>query len=841
MKQFTVFYLLLGAVLLTPGGAHASPQEKGRESTLRLLAQNIEGNTTNTVTSAQKKPADTLAKSAEKNQGQPPQKEEQPPQAPRGISEAVTPEPEKQEKEAVDELKTRFRKLVEDEMKKFGALEETLPEEEKTAPSAEQKKMTPVTEKAASTAGEKKTPQESRQVDAVLEEDGEDDEEDDDEVFPEDEPAEERAAIPPPEPEKPMEGKQKIALDFEDADIKEVITALAEILDINYIIDPKVRGKVNIHTSGEIPVEGLLPILETIFEVNNVAAVKVGDIYKIIPVKDAEKQYIVPQVGKEMEDPSSPDRVILQIVPLRYIASQEMTKILKRFLGKGGDIVDYPDRNILIILDTAGNMEKLLTLIDAVDLSIFDTMYVRFYDLEESEAKDLAKELEDLFKALGIEAKKKTGGGEMVNFIPIERLNVILAVTSMPEMFDKVTEWIEKLDAVRDDLEEQIFVYFVENAKAVDIGDIIKELYGEKRSTKEKTPTRTTRTRNKKTTTPTPASRTTTGLGTTTGEIKVVIDETNNAILVRATPQDYAQVLKTIKLLDIIPKQVLIEVLIAEVKLDKNFEFGVEWTFADDYASLGGYKGIDRLGQNFNLGGLGADLTQPISQAGFTYAFASDALEAFLRAYARDNEVNILSTPHILVSDNTEATIDIGEEVPIVTSEYTPTTIETNTSLSRSIEYRDTGILLTVTPRINDKGLVSLEVNQEVSNVSEQRIEGIDSPIILKRQAETTLVVQDGRTIVIGGLISETKDMTREGIPLLYKIPLLGSLFGFEREVTRKIELLFLITPHVVKTLEEAELVTQEFKEKVKGLQELLKPPELKDKLKGLPDFLKLK
>jgi general secretion pathway protein D len=704
-------------------------------------------------------------------------------------------------------------------MKKFGALEETLPEGENKELSAEEKETAPDQAQAAPTTGEEKTPPQPQKVDAALEENGE---EEDEEALPEEEPAEEPAAISPPEPEQPREGKQKIALDFEDADIKEVITALAEILDINYIIDPKVRGKVNIHTSGEIPVEGLLPILETIFEVNNVAAVKVGDIYKIIPVKDAEKQSLIPQMGKELEDPSSPDRVILQIVPLRYIDSKEMTKILKRFLGKGGDIVDYPDRNILIILDTAANMEKLLTLIDAVDLSIFDTMHVRFYDLENSEAKDLGKELEELFKALGIETKKKKGGGELVSFIPIERLNVILAVTSMPEMFDKVAEWIERLDAVRDDLEEQIFIYFVENAKAVEIGDIIKELYGEKRRTQERQPTRRTRTRDRKTKTPTPTRRTTTGLGTTEGEIKVVVDETNNAILVRATPQDYAQVLKTIKLLDIIPKQVLIEVLIAEVKLDKNFEFGVEWTFADDYASLGGYKGIDRVGQNFNLGGVGLDLSTPISQAGFTYAFASEALEAFLKAYSRENEVNILSTPHILVADNTEAKIDIGEEVPIVTSEYTPTSLEAGESFSRSIEYRDTGILLTVTPRINDKGLVTMEVNQEVSNVSEQRIEGIDSPIILKRQAETSLVVQDGRTIVIGGLISESIDTTHEGIPFISKIPYLGALFGFQRDVTRKTELLFLITPHVVQTLEEAELVTQEFKEKVKGLQELL-------------------
>jgi general secretion pathway protein D len=471
-------------------------------------------------------------------------------------------------------------------------------------------------------------------------------------------------------------------------------------------------------------------------------------------------------------------------------------------------------------------MQKLLTLIDTIDLSIFDTMHVRFYELEESEAEDLAKELEDLFSALGVDAKQKKGsrGGEVVQFIPIERLNMILAVSSMPEIFTKVSEWIAKLDGVSDDLEEQIFIYFVENAKAVDIGDIIKELYGDKKKEREtRQPSRTSRTRSSRTTrTTTKKTTTKTSLSTTEGEIKVVVDEVNNAVIVRATPQDYAQVLKTIKLLDIIPKQVLIEVLIAEVTLDKNNEFGVEWTFAEDYASLGGYKGISRTGQNFNLGGLGLDLTQPVGASGITYAFASDALEAFLRAYSRENEVKILSTPHILVADNTEAKIDVGEEVPIVTSEYTPTTIQSNESFSRSIEYRDTGILLTVTPRINDKGLVTMEVNQEVSNVSEQRIEGIDSPIILKRQAETSLVVQDGRTIVIGGLIRDQKEVTQEGVPYLSKIPYLGMLFGYTKEIAKKTELLFLITPHVVQNLEEAELVTHEFKEKVKDLMKLI-------------------
>ena len=749
----------------------------------------------------------------------------------------------------IEELKSRFRKLVDNEMKNFGALGEPQPGGgEKAAGRAREqaavngaapgaaggasgpgatpqgaKEGVPAA-KAVSPGGAKGTPAPVSENAGAADEEEEEPLEGGEEGKP---PT--RVEVLPPQPQKPAEGKQKIALDFQDAELQEVITALAEIVGINYIVDPKVKGKVNIHTSGEIPVEDVLPILETIFEVNNVAAVKMGDIYKVIPIKDAQKQFLLPKVGSKVTDQSSPDRIMLQIVPLRYISSTEMDKIIKRFVGKGGDSVDYADRNTLIIVDTADNVRKLLGLIDSVDVSIFDSMHVQFYELKEAEAADLAKELEELFSAIGIDPKKKKGG-EIVSFIPIERMNIILAVSTSPDAFDKIDDWVRRLDGTRQDIDEQIFIYFVENAKAVEIADIVKELYGEERSAREKkTATRKKPSRAKETKARTPAATTkaagakTTSLTGSKGEVTIVVDETNNAIVVRALPQDYAKILKTIKMLDIIPRQVLIEVLIAEVGLDENSEFGVEWTVFDDYAKLGGYKGVDRFGQSFNLSGLGQDLTKPLTQTGFTYAFAADALQAFLRAYSRQNKVNILSTPHILAADNTEASIDVGQEVPIVTSEYTPTTLQVNETYSRSIEYRDTGILLTVTPRINDKGLVALEVNQEVSDLSEQRIEGINSPIILKRQAQTSLVVQDGRTIVIGGLIREKSDETQEGLPILSKIPYLGMLFSYKKKATTKVELLILITPHVVKNFEEAELATKEFSEKVKGLQKLFK------------------
>ena len=822
MKKHAAFFLIIPALVFAGEIERSSAQEKGEQKETISTQETKEGATTTVSVPETKSEGGVGSGAGEGAATERGEKGEEFKKAPESLKKDLAGE----QGAEIEDVKARFKKLVEDEMKKFGALAEAPPGEGEKGKEGELKKEEKTEEdkktqkEVTVEQGEKEVvPQPGEGEESQAEEPVEEGEE---EVLEEEVP-EEVPEVSPVEPEKPEEGRQKIALDFEDADIQEVITALAEILGINYIVDPKVKGKVNIHTSGEISAEDVFPILETILEVNGGTAVKVGNVYKIILDKDAKKQPLIPQIGKEVEDTSSPDRLILQIVPLRYIEAKEMEKIVKNFLGSAGVTVEYSERNILFIIDTSYNIKKILSLIDTVDVSVFDRMHVRFFELEASDAKDLAKELEDLFNVMGIEGKKKKGG-EMVSFVPIERMNIILAVSSMPDIFDKVAEWIEKLDRVREDLVEQIFIYFVENAKAMDIGDILKEVYGgTRREKKEKKTTKRT-TKERKTTAPPKVSQAKTGLETVTGEVTIVVDEVNNAILVKATPQDYAQVLKTIKLLDTIPKQVLIEVLIAEITLDRDTEFGIEWSLYGDYASLGGYKGNERVGQNVGLSGLGLDLLKPVSQTGFTYAFASKALEAFLKARASDNKVDILSSPHILVADNTEAKIEVGQEVPIVTSEYTPTTLQTATeSFSRSIEYRDTGILLTVTPRINDKGLVALEISQEVSDVSEKTIEGINSPIILKRQAETSLVVQDGKTIIIGGLIREKKDTSKEGIPFLIKIPYLGKLFSFNKDLITKTELVMMITPHVVKTFEEAEMITSDFKEKVEGLKKLLR------------------
>ncbi|MCX5904147.1 MAG: type II secretion system secretin GspD [Proteobacteria bacterium] len=644
-------------------------------------------------------------------------------------------------------------------------------------------------------------------------------------------------------------GKQKIALDFDDADIYEVINALSDVLNINYVIDPAVRGKVNIHTSGEIDKSQLMPIMETIFKINNIAAVKTGTIYKIVPIKEAKSS--VPEVGfgTALESMPSADRVIIQIVPLRFIPSAEAIKVMKPFISPGGDIQEYSKGNILIMVDTSANVKKLLSFIDVMDVDAFEQMQVRFFKIKNADVKDMAKELEGLFTSIGF--AKSTEKGIGVSFIPIERAGYILAVSSIPGVMEKVEHWVSMLDAVEAGNEEQVFVYFLENAKAADIADVLGNLYGEgaggkSSSTTPKTKKDTTSrssqsmsgrnrtSRDQQQQRSSSRKETGTGGGVTgvTGmlqsEIKIVTDETTNSLIVRAIPVDYAVIKETIQKLDVVPKQVLIEVLIAEVNMKGDTEFGVEWALRNPNTHLGGYKGESRTETTYGLGGIGTDLGTALNK-GFSYRFGSDRLQAFLVAQASQNKLNILSCPQILAADNKEARIEVGEEVPIVTSEYIPlSTQNVVDQTSRSIEYRNTGVILTVTPRINDKGLVSMDIEQEVSKAQPVVTGGIQSPTITNRKAQTSLVVQNGTTIVIGGLIGQETSKTVAGIPFLSGIPLLGYFFSDTKSSKNKTELIMIITPHVVTNINEAEIISQDFRNKVGQIKKLIRKSDEK-------------
>jgi general secretion pathway protein D len=619
-----------------------------------------------------------------------------------------------------------------------------------------------------------------------------------------------------------------VVFNFDNADLYEVIRVMAEILKINYIVDPKVRGVVNIHTVGQIPSEDVFPIFQSILRLNGATAIKKGNVYEIVPFGDAKKLYVLPSTTRDPAKLAAEERYTTQIVILRYIPVAEVSKLIKPFLSDGADIIEHPPHNILIINDLASNVRKSLDIINLFDIDLFADMKVRIYPVLNADVTEIAKEMERIFASF--EVSTKSGRGVGITFTPVVRINSLLVISSIPHIFEKVEAWLRELDKTpAEGTKLGVFVYYVQNAKAKDLADVLKQIFV---ASKEKKPEFRERV-----VTPEPAQR---GVRPTTpapatppkeeaaavpeGEINIVVDEANNALVIRAFQRDYRAILETIKKLDIYPKQVLIDVLLAAVTLDKNTEFGVQFMRLLDTALSGQYQ------QEINLG------PAIVTGSGITYSIVQEAgkFAASIKAAADEGRLKVISSPHILASNNKEAKIQVGAAQPILTSTYTTTATATTNVVEGTIEYKDVGIIVTVTPRISDGGLVTLELSIEDSRVEETTLGNEDNlltvPLFEKRTAKTILSIQQGQTIVIGGLIQESRNVIKAGIPLLSRIPLIGALFGTQQYTTNKTELIILLTPHVISDHVQSDTVTREFKERVEGIKRELERKEKEKK-----------
>jgi general secretion pathway protein D len=306
--------------------------------------------------------------------------------------------------------------------------------------------------------------------------------------------------------------------------------------------------------------------------------------------------------------------------------------------------------------------------------------------------------------------------------------------------------------------------------------------------------------------------------GVPEGEIIIVVDETNNALVIRALPRDYKNILETIKKLDLYPKQVLIEVLLAEITLDDSTKFGVEWSKFLDTISHGRYM------QEIILGATPLKEIPPVT-SGIRYSIveAAGRFSAAIKAAASDGRLRVISSPHLLASNNKEAKIQIGVSQPVLTTTYTTTATGTPNVVEGTIEYKDVGIILSVTPRISDGGLVTMELTIEDSSVDTTALGGLANiPYFRKKTAKTVLSVLEGQLIVIGGLIEDSKNTQKVGVPYLSKIPIIGALFGSQEYTVKKTELILMMTPHVITDHIQSRAVTEEFKSKVEGLRKEL-------------------
>jgi type II secretion system protein D len=534
---------------------------------------------------------------------------------------------------------------------------------------------------------------------------------------------------------------------FDDADVFEVAqTIFADILKVNYIIDPQVKGRVNFRTINPIPKDEVLSVMEIIFRLNGIGFVEEGGLYRIIPLAEVSKELIFSQIGK------LPEKV-------------------------------------------------------AMEMFVFKNL-------------DINEAMPDIENALGLHLK-----GGTVRILPIFRMNALIVVATSKESLDYIRKWVEVFDKMFASARPKIFVYSLQNSKATHIASLLQSIFTGSSSSSgsaQQPPARPAGASPAAPTSSVPrvgAAATVTGGGPFVGtETRVFADEITNSLIILATPADYSFIEETVKRLDIMPRQVVIEGLIARVDLTDNLSFGFSWSLKTDV----NISGLQPFNNPIDLNGViginpgGLNPTNFPSK-GFTFVGrdSRNALRAVITALAEESKAKVLAAPHILVSDNREARIQVGRQVPIATSTTSTLTSSTSTDTSSSIpvtstiQYKDIGIILKVKPQVNDSGLIALEITQEISSLGESvKVGGQDETSINKTEAVTSLVAQDGDTIIIGGLIQEDSSTAKDGLPFLSKIPIIGNLFGSTTDKKSRTELIILLTPHVIRNLQEAVDVT---------------------------------
>lgn len=667
-------------------------------------------------------------------------------------------------------------------------------------------------------------------------------------------------------------------LNFQEADLGEVAkTILEEILKVNYFLNPKVGGKVTLQTTRPLAREDLLPTLEMVLRANGAALVQDQGVYRIEPAQEATLAggaFRAPGVGAGHQ---------LSVIPLRYVAAPEMQKVLEPLLPAGAVVRADPARNILLLSGAASDLQRAQDTVAIFDVNFLKGMSMALFQVKNVEAATLIDELQ---KILGDSPESPTSG--LIRFIPIERMNAVLAVTPQPAYLDDLRQWVERLDRSSPQATGNVRVYRAQNVDALVLAETLGAVFGvttpasagvppasiapglRATSLGSSTlgggiggvPTRTSSTRTRsglgssaltgdtgttgevggvsstgRGSALTGVGRVRTGVGSglsrTAGgapgvggfggspddEIRIIPDITNNAVIIIASPEKQEQIDKVIRQLDIFPLQVLVDVSIVEVQLRDELQYGIQWFLRHSI-------GDAVAGGASNPGGPNLIGTQPGFDAvsalaginGFSYGVFGSDVRAAIDALATEGKVNVISTPSLMVLNNQEAEIRVGDEVPVRTSESSNLNNAAGVVVTNNIEMIPTGVFLYIRPRVNASGNVIMDVEQAVDDVAQTTTSNIDSPTISQRQIRSSVAVHTGETLVLGGLIRETTDKTKSGIPILHKLPLIGPLFGRTVNNQNRTELVVLITPRVVQNRQEAFGVTEEFKRKLTGL-----------------------
>ncbi len=618
-------------------------------------------------------------------------------------------------------------------------------------------------------------------------------------------------------------GKGEYSLNFDDADLGEVAKViLSDILAENYLLSPKVAGKVTLQTSKPLSRAELLPTLDMLLDINNAAMVYQDGVYQIKLKQNALQSSAFSTYNKYKEQ--IPAGYQVKVVPVKNVAVEELAEIIKPLMQQKSILHVDSARNIMLIAGTAAELARAMEMVNTFDVDMMKGRSFGVFPLQNVDAAKIIEELEQVF------AKKSgTSGAGFFQFMAIERLNSILAITQRAKYLTDIERWIFRLDKANIAAGGGVNVYRAQHVDAVELAATLNEIFSSSGKSKTNPSVasgkKTVQITNKnKKTTKTGAVRKSTKVASISnlGDVNIIADEANNALIIVASAQDYSAIERVIKQLDVMPLQVLIDATIVDVTLTDDLEYGIKWALSHN----GGQNAASSSGGSFFADAAAAAVGA--STGGFGYAFTSSGVSAVINAQAEKGNVNIISSPSLMVLNNQEASIQVGDEISLQTSQSANTSTGTDPFVTSTFQQRKTGVTVVVKPRVNANGLVIMDIEQKIEDIGNTP-DGSPNPNIITREIKSSVAVQSGETIVLGGLISERNEYTKTGIPFLHELPLIGPLFGNTVKTKRKTELVLLITPRVVKSRLDAKLVTNEFKRKLSGIyQEVIVTPIIK-------------
>lgn len=654
-------------------------------------------------------------------------------------------------------------------------------------------------------------------------------------------------------------GSGDVSFNFENQPIQAVVKAiLGEMLQENYIIAPNVGGNVTFSTARPIRSDQAMSVLETLLSWTGNTLVYENGRYTVLQLKDALPGKLTPRFGG-VEGRGYEVRVF----PLRYVSPTQMANLLKPYAKPEAVINADTSRSMIVMAGTPSELENYRRTIETFDVDWLKGMSIGVFALQHQEVGKLLPQLSELF---GPEGESPLAG--MFRFIPLEQGNSLVVITPNPEYLAQAEDWLNRLDTGATENSNQLYVYNVKNIKSPDLAGYLNEIFlGASPSSGSSSRSRTSGSVgpgqravtigglggsggslsgsrgavNEPRQTSTPAAATPAAGATPGGEnkptIRISAIEENNQLMVMASPAEWNSIQSAIRKLDISPLQVQIEARILEVSLSGDLQYGVQWWFQGLQGSgPAGYQNGDPYIRKYDRqqGLLGA--AGPGKAGTIFSSYINSKFEVALSALEKSGNAKALAAPSLVVANNQEAQINVGTQIPVVQTFFNSgfpaantgtggllggsTNSGSNFGNSGSVQYLNTGVILSVTPRVNPGGLVYLDIQQEVSNPGTPA-QGSSNPPINQRQLQTQIAVQSGETLLLGGLIQENNTFSDASVPLLGKIPFLGKLFGSTTKHTDRTELIILITPRVITNSEEAREMTEEYQQRFQSLRPL--------------------